>query len=97
MKLQVTICCLVVFACCAVDAYSGNGQPGCKTQMELEISVFRNNWDATSYWKCDELNAPATQMKCPDEMGFVDSLKNCVSWDEWEWETPVAPLSEVDE
>ncbi|XP_017142946.1 uncharacterized protein LOC108156143 [Drosophila miranda] len=97
MKLQLTVCSLLVIACCVVDAYNDDGQPGCKTQTELDIAFFRNSWDPTSYWMCDELNVPATQMKCPEETGFVESLKNCVSWDEWEWESPVAPLSEVDE
>jgi len=27
----------------------------------------------------------------------MDSLKNCVNWEEWEWEKPVEPLSEADQ
>ncbi|KAH8313585.1 hypothetical protein KR067_008391 [Drosophila pandora] len=97
MKLQIALCAVLVVFCGLVSAYEGDGQPGCKTQAELEIQVFRNNWDATSYWKCEALNEPATELKCPADTGFVDSLKNCVSWEEWEWEAPVAPLSEADQ
>ncbi|XP_017119883.1 uncharacterized protein LOC108141166 [Drosophila elegans] len=97
MKLQLALTALLVISCELVQAYNGDGQPGCKTQAELDIAVFRNDWDPTSYWKCESLNKPAIEMKCPSETGFMDSLKNCVSWEEWEWEKPVAPLSEADE
>ncbi|KAH8359118.1 hypothetical protein KR093_004463 [Drosophila rubida] len=97
MKLQLTIGIVLLAVCCLASAYDGDGQPGCKTQEELDIGIFRDNWDSTSFWKCKELNEPATKVRCPDETGFMDSLKNCVSWDEWQWEKPVAPPSEVDE
>ncbi|XP_017081740.1 uncharacterized protein LOC108115009 [Drosophila eugracilis] len=97
MKLLLALSVLLIISFGLVNAYNGDGQPGCKTQDELDIAVFRNNWDSTSYWKCETLNKPAIEIKCPDEMGFMDSLKNCVSWDEWEWEKPVAPISEADQ
>jgi len=97
MKLQLTICVVLLAACCLTNAYHGDGQPGCKTQEELDIGVYRDNWDPTSYWKCENLNEPASKVRCPDEMGFMDSLKDCVVWEEWKWEKPIAPPSEVDE
>ncbi|XP_017057161.1 uncharacterized protein LOC108098609 [Drosophila ficusphila] len=99
MKLQFALSALIVVLCSLgfAQAYEGNGEPGCKTQAEIDIAVFRNNWDATSYWKCESLNQPASEMKCPSETGFMDSLKNCVSWEEWEWEKPLPPISEADQ
>lgn len=97
MKLQLSLCVLLVVSCGLARAYNGNGQPGCKTQAELEIGVFRNDWDPTAYWKCESLNKAGSEVRCPTDTAFMDSLKNCVSWDEWEWETPVAPLSEPDQ
>ncbi|KAH8312825.1 hypothetical protein KR044_013100 [Drosophila immigrans] len=96
MKLQLTFGLVLLAVCCLTNAYNGDGQPGCKTQEELDIGLFRDNWDATSFWKCNELNEPASKVRCPDEMGFMDSLKDCVVWDDWKWEKPVAPPSEVD-
>ncbi|KAH8417770.1 hypothetical protein KR222_005686 [Zaprionus bogoriensis] len=96
MKLQLTIGLVLLAVCSLANAYEGDGQPGCKTAEELDIAVFRDNWDPTSYWKCSTLNEPAARLRCPNEMGFVDSVKDCVSWDDWKWEKPVAPISEVD-
>ncbi|XP_030370600.1 uncharacterized protein LOC115621176 [Scaptodrosophila lebanonensis] len=96
MKPQVVICISFVVALGALtSAYNGDGQPGCRTQEEVDIGIFRDNWDATSYWKCEKLNEPASRWRCPSETGFMDSLKDCVNWDEWKWEKPAAPLSEV--
>ncbi|XP_043656184.1 uncharacterized protein LOC122622078 [Drosophila teissieri] len=97
MKVQLALTSLLVISWGLALAYDGDGQPGCKTQAELDIAVFRNNWDATSYWKCETLNKPAIEIKCPSDTGFMDSLKNCVNWEEWEWEKPVEPISEADQ
>lgn len=97
MKLQLTICLVLLAICNLASAYDGDGQPGCKSQEELDIAVFRDNWDATSYWKCETLNEPALKVRCPSEMGFMDSLKDCVNWEDWKWEKPAPPLSEVEE
>ncbi|XP_017845391.1 uncharacterized protein LOC108601926 [Drosophila busckii] len=95
MKLQFALC-FVILAASMANAYDGDGQPGCKTQEELDIGVFRDNWDPSSYWKCETMDEPATKVRCPTESGFMDSLKDCVNWEEWQWEKPVAPPSEVD-
>lgn len=97
MKMQLTICLVLLATCTLADVYNGDGQPGCKTQEELDIGVFRDNWDPTAYWKCEILNEPASKLRCPSETGFIESLKDCVSWEDWKWEKPVPPLSEVDE
>ncbi|XP_068157047.1 uncharacterized protein [Drosophila tropicalis] len=98
MKLQIALCFVIpVVACNLVHAYDKDGQPGCKTQEELDIGVFRDNWDPTSYWKCEVLNEAATRIKCPSEMGYLDSVKECVNWESWNWEEPAEPISEVED
>lgn len=64
----------------------GDGQPNCTTQEEIDIHIFRNNWDPTSYWICEELNELAILGRCHEQMAYLDSVKDCVSWDDWHWE-----------
>ncbi|XP_053954542.1 uncharacterized protein LOC128860809 [Anastrepha ludens] len=71
---------------------SGNGRPSCTTQEEINIRIFRNNWDPTSYWKCEELNAAPVLERCPEQMAYLDGVKNCVDWAEWHWEEPTDSL-----
>jgi len=78
-------------------SYDGDGRPGCKTEEEMNIKVFRNTWDSTRYWVCENMNEPAVQVTCPPETGFMQSRKDCVSWEEWQWEEIVPPISEPSE
>lgn len=79
---------LLSFVGVIYTAVVDNGRPWCDTEDEISISFFRNNFDATAYWVCYELDTPATLQRCPDQTAFLDSVKSCVSWDEWEWESP---------
>ncbi|XP_018785622.1 PREDICTED: uncharacterized protein LOC108966924 [Bactrocera latifrons] len=88
---------LLVLTAPAAFAMLGNGQPNCTTQEEIDIRIFRNNWDPTSYWICEELNEPAILGRCPEQMAYLDSVKDCVSWDDWQWEQPADPLTAVEQ
>ncbi|XP_055907760.1 uncharacterized protein LOC129942737 [Eupeodes corollae] len=70
-----------------------DGQPGCKTPTELEIKYFRNTWDPTKYWVCQELGVEAVSEKCPHVKAWLDSQKKCVPWEDWVWEEPEHPPS----
>ncbi|XP_055905611.1 uncharacterized protein LOC129941091 [Eupeodes corollae] len=100
MKFLVVCGLLAVLAVAAVSSNSvksGDGRPGCKTEQEITDKIYRNFWDSTCYWVCSELGKAATSVRCPDEEGFVYSLRKCVPWDEWIWEPLIAPLSTPDQ
>lgn len=65
-----------------------DGQPYCK-QAGL---TYRNNWDPTKFWVCAQSNSNAIMRSCPhDTPAFQGSIKKCVTWAEYKWETPVNP------
>ncbi|XP_058444011.1 uncharacterized protein LOC131425822 [Malaya genurostris] len=79
---------------CVRDGTSG--QPGCKKQEELTQGVWRHNHDPTAYWECVKLNEAGVLRRCGSDSAFHATLLECVSWDEWEWEPPCAPISRPD-
>ncbi|EDV92619.1 uncharacterized protein LOC6563637 [Drosophila grimshawi] len=97
MKFQLAICLVLLAATSLANAYEGDGQPACRSQEELDVAIYRDSWDPTAFWKCESLNEPASKLRCPAEMGFLDSVKECVPWEEWSWEKPKAPPSELDD
>ncbi|XP_055703423.1 uncharacterized protein LOC129801949 [Phlebotomus papatasi] len=95
------LCALVVLAV-AVDDESlrdhTNGQPGCRTQEELDRRFWRNNFDPTRFWECTTLNQAASAVTCEEHTGQVglawfDERQECVDWSEWQHTMPVAPPS----
>lgn len=64
---------------------NGPGQPACKTDEELKVKLYRNNWDPSSFWQCETLNKPAEYKRCPDEFLYNSELKQCVVWSTWKW------------
>ncbi|XP_055906507.1 uncharacterized protein LOC129941803 [Eupeodes corollae] len=93
MKAIISLVCLVaIFGIVLGFSDLRDGRPGCETDRELQQVYYRNLWDANAYWVCKKKGVPATAMRC-DEGGFQARLRKCVSWDDWEWEDPVAPPS----
>lgn len=95
---------VILFAVLAVVAatptYNGNGQPGCQTAAELSPNPdWRNNWDNTAFWRCEQLGQNAVLRRCEIESGvsqlFSPQSRTCVSNPDWVWEAPVAPPSEA--
>ncbi|CAD7082263.1 unnamed protein product [Hermetia illucens] len=90
---------LLVFLCgCWAASFDGeceydhgDGQPGCKTEEELG-RLWRNNWDPTAYWQCEEANQPAKLVRCPG-LAFSQNEQECVDWSSWEWTPPCDPPS----
>ncbi|GAB0089412.1 hypothetical protein DMENIID0001_039500 [Sergentomyia squamirostris] len=74
---------------------NGCGRPGCQTDEEMQRGVWRNNWDATSYWRCEKRGVPATLVKCIGETGFMTSVGACVPWCDWKWEPTCRPPTSV--
>ncbi|XP_075149028.1 uncharacterized protein LOC142222662 [Haematobia irritans] len=70
-----------------------SGQPGCKTQEELQVRIYRHFKKKIAYWECTQLGVPATLRFCPYETGYLDAAKDCVSWRQWYWTPTVAPPS----
>ncbi|XP_013110426.1 uncharacterized protein LOC106089184 [Stomoxys calcitrans] len=63
-----------------------DGKPECDSLEKMNTTFFRNLFDSTAYWICVELYEPAVMQRCPDQTAFLDSVKSCVQWDDWEWE-----------
>lgn len=93
MKLFATCAILLALALGSEAILLGNGQPGCKSEQEIQDKYYGNFYDPTSYWVCSELNKDATLERCNDMTAFLPSQRKCVSWDDWAWEAPIAPLS----
>lgn len=94
--LALALLVLVAIVAGADDLDHTNGQPGCRTQAELNQRFYRNNWDPTSYWVCDTLNERARAVRCEvvegRPQGYMDGV-GCVEWQYWAWYSPVAPPS----
>ncbi|CAD6992318.1 unnamed protein product [Ceratitis capitata] len=84
---------LIVLAIATALLKPGDGKPTCTTKAEIDIGLFRNNWDPTLYWKCEVIDELPTLERCPDQMAYLDSIKDCVSWEYWQWEEPIEPLT----
>ncbi|XP_055907333.1 uncharacterized protein LOC129942433 [Eupeodes corollae] len=94
MKLFVICSLLLILAISStIAAPRGNGRPGCATSQEIHTRFYRNFWDPTAYWVCSELRKPASAARCQDEEAFMDSLRKCVPWNDWHWETIKSPPS----
>ncbi|XP_011192913.2 uncharacterized protein LOC105218799 [Zeugodacus cucurbitae] len=94
---KVPLMLLLISVATTAFVISGDGQPNCTTQEEINTRMFRNYWDPTSYWVCEELNELAVLERCPVEMAYQDNLKECVSWDDWQWEPPILPLTNIEQ
>lgn len=70
-----------------------DGRPGCLTIEEVDTRNYRNNWDPTRYFVCDDLGVTARVEKCPNSYGFQTSANKCVSFEDWVYETPCIPPS----
>ncbi|XP_055923665.1 uncharacterized protein LOC129954048 isoform X3 [Eupeodes corollae] len=81
---------VALFSSAAALYSNTNGEPKC-TASNVQIGIFRNNFDPTRYWLCDSVGAAAKEVGCPNESGFLDSQKKCVSWTDWVWEQPNDP------
>ncbi|XP_055906015.1 uncharacterized protein LOC129941418 [Eupeodes corollae] len=92
MKLCVAVAFLMTLGV-SMAVILGNGQPGCKTDSEMTVKNFRNLWDPTLYWVCEQKGYPASSSKCPDMTAWDDASKKCVDWDDWGWLDPVEPPS----
>ncbi|XP_037955434.1 uncharacterized protein LOC119685266 [Teleopsis dalmanni] len=80
---------VAALACANADCNSdGNGQPDCVGARAGQ--KYRNFWDPTHYWSCASDGAEADNVECPIATGFLDSVGECVSWDQWVW-TPPCP------
>lgn len=65
-----------------------DGQPFCKS-IGL---TYRNNWDPTKFWICTQENANGVAKSCPPETpAYQGSLRKCVQWKDYKWETPENP------
>ncbi|XP_055907759.1 uncharacterized protein LOC129942736 [Eupeodes corollae] len=84
---------VLIIGFCSAALIHDDGQPGCKLQAELVIESFRNTWDPTRYWSCKQRDQAAVSVRCPDQTGWLDSVKKCVDWDNWSWEEPTPPMS----
>ncbi|XP_059608071.1 uncharacterized protein LOC132255917 [Phlebotomus argentipes] len=94
------VCALVAVAV-AENSYHGNGQPGCRSQAEVDAGWWRHNWDPTSYWWCSTVGQAAVRVQCtadPNDSSITRGWQNqevgCVPWSQWVWTPPVAPPSE---
>lgn len=70
-----------------------SGQPGCKTDAELTVGVYRHFRNNRAYWRCSQLGVAATMELCPYDQGFLESARACVPWAQWTWTPTVAPPS----
>lgn len=96
---QVIIALMVIAA--VAHATHFDGQPGCKTQKEVDQRNWRNNWDPTCFWRCESLNADSKRVTCSEETGlegylFDSTTNTCVSAENWNWSEARAPPSEPD-
>ncbi|KAH8395575.1 hypothetical protein KR222_000483, partial [Zaprionus bogoriensis] len=62
----------------------GNGKPDCSASNEGV--KYRNFWDPTHYWQCE--NSVAQSVQCQNSTGFIAKSSSCVPWSEWEWVAP---------
>ncbi|XP_073820161.1 uncharacterized protein [Musca autumnalis] len=69
------------------------GQPGCQTEEEVSVGVYRHFRNKRAYWRCSVLGEPATLEFCPFLSGYLDEAKACVPWALWYWTPTVAPPS----
>uniref|UniRef100_A0A1B0C6Y9 Chitin-binding type-2 domain-containing protein n=1 Tax=Glossina palpalis gambiensis TaxID=67801 RepID=A0A1B0C6Y9_9MUSC len=100
MKLKVCIIFLMLLIAVSKGyPYAYNGQPGCKTDEELQVKYYRFITNKTLYWKCVEMGKPAVVERCPNGQGYLDPVKSCVDFRHWYW-TPLInqakPPSEPD-
>uniref|UniRef100_A0A1A9WFB4 Chitin-binding type-2 domain-containing protein n=1 Tax=Glossina brevipalpis TaxID=37001 RepID=A0A1A9WFB4_9MUSC len=52
---------------------------------------FRNYWDPTKYWSCNDLKAVSNS--CQPSKLYDDKLQDCINWYEWVWSNPCPELS----
>lgn len=69
------------------------GEPGCQTEEELTVKLYRHFQNKTVYWECVALGQPAVLQQCPIAHGYLDPAKECVHFSLWYWTPTVAPPS----
>lgn len=79
----------------------GNGQPGCKTQNEVDLRDWRNFWDPTRFWRCDTLGVNAVEVTCYEATGnwgyaFDEKTRTCILYQDWKWTFPTLSESFAD-
>ncbi|XP_005175117.2 uncharacterized protein LOC101890863 [Musca domestica] len=96
MHSQIAVA-LVLIAFAVLCQGQGNplftGQPGCLTQEELTVGVYRHFRNTRAYWRCQVLGVAAIFELCPQTHKFLDTVKECVPWNQWVWTPTVAPPS----
>ena len=71
-----------------------NGRPNCETDYE-QSRPWRNNFDPTRFWVCDQKNSPAIEAPCRSTFMFLDTVEflGCVENAKWHWVAPYDPPS----
>lgn len=69
------------------------GQPGCKTDEELEARYFPYYDDPQCYWECERKNEDGVCRYCPVGLMFSADLRQCVAAECYEWTPTVPPPS----
>lgn len=88
-SISLFLCVLITITLTAYT-HDHNGRPGCKSEHELK-RPWRNNFDPTRYWVCEEFNEPAVEVLCPDGQAYFDPELQCVNWEDWLWTEPYDP------
>lgn len=65
-----------------------DGQPGCKTALEICQRYWRNNWDPVRYWECEKQDVPAVLRNCVNGKLFYSPTMECIDLKDWKW-TPM--------
>ncbi|GAB0096121.1 hypothetical protein DMENIID0001_115920 [Sergentomyia squamirostris] len=87
--ILVTVLSVAVFVNGQDASPTYDGRPGCLVQYEFG-RLWKNNFEPTAYWKCEQWGQPASKVECPKYMNFQDYLQMCVPYTNWK----VTPFSE---
>lgn len=79
-----------------IDQRNDKGQPGCKTNNEIEIGLYPYFDDAQFYWECVQPNVDAICRYCPIGTLFQANLRICVAAELFEWTEKEQPPSSPD-
>lgn len=98
MKMHVTLFAILLVALALGHVQAqGNpvytGQPGCLTEEEIAVGVYRHFRNKRAYWVCSVLGEPSSLQLCPIGEGFLEAVRACVPWLEWYWTPTVSPPS----
>ncbi|ALC45862.1 CG14245, partial [Drosophila busckii] len=97
MKFALLLAVFLTLGLCSVWAWPNGqssrytGQPGCQTEQELQVGVYRHFKRKDAYWQCTTLGQPASMQYCKNEEGYLDDQKQCVLWKDWYYTPTVMP------